>query len=283
LVVDTQKKPPFLRRRLGRRLRALREEAGLSLEEAAARLDKTRSALNRIETGTTRADVHFVRSAMDVYDAYVEDLLDQTRAALKPEWFRSYGVDDLGYLDVETHACAVREFTGLNLPGLLQTEGYVRAMLSTDKRSNPDRVANDVRVRLIRQERLACEADSLGFFAIVDEGALLRNVGGPVVMREQLRKLIQMAALPNVDIQVLPLRGGAHSAMNGGFTLLTFPAREDPELLYVEYATGALHIEDEEEVQVARMKFEALRFEAMSSADSLAHIEHIIDERFASR
>ncbi|GAB3438528.1 helix-turn-helix domain-containing protein [Actinophytocola sediminis] len=99
--MGTHKKPPFLRRRLGRRLRALREEAGLSLDQAAEKLEKTRSSFHRIETGATRADVHFVRSLMDTYDIYVPDLLDQAREAVKPQWFRSYGVEDLGYVDLE--------------------------------------------------------------------------------------------------------------------------------------------------------------------------------------
>ncbi len=120
--MNTHNKAPFLRRRLGRRLRALREEAGLTIEQAAPLLDKTRSALGRIEKGVTRADVHFVRSCMDLYDQFVEDLIAETREALKPQWFRSYGVEDLGYVDVETYAASVKEFSGLNLPGLLQTE-----------------------------------------------------------------------------------------------------------------------------------------------------------------
>src|SRR2546421_9228090 len=82
--------PPFLRRRLGRRLKALRESAGLNLDEAANRLDKARSSLHRIETGETRADVHLIRSMMDLYDRYEEDLLEQAREALKPLWFRAY-------------------------------------------------------------------------------------------------------------------------------------------------------------------------------------------------
>jgi transcriptional regulator with XRE-family HTH domain len=95
LVLNTHNKAPFLRRRLGRRLRAMRESAGLNLDQAAARLDKKRSALHRIETGMTKADVHFVRSAMDIYDEYDANLLDQTREAAKPLWFRAYGVADL--------------------------------------------------------------------------------------------------------------------------------------------------------------------------------------------
>jgi transcriptional regulator with XRE-family HTH domain len=269
-----QKKPPFLRRRLGRRLRTIREDVGLTLEVAAARLDKTRSALARIETGHTRADVHFIRSAMDLYDTYDEDLLTQAREAAKPPWFRAYGIEDLGYVDVETHASRVEEFPGLNLPGLFQTEAYIRAMLERGRRRRTaEQLRNDIRVRLIRQQRLSSEENPLEITAIIDESALHRDVGGPEVMREQRRKLVEMAALPSVTLQVLPLT--AHGGMDGGFILVSFPEPGDTDLLYVEYATGALHIEDDDEVRAARLKFEQLRTEALSPVDSVAFIERI--------
>ena len=280
--MSTKKKPPFLRRQLGRRLRALREEAGMSLDDACERLDKTRSSLNRIENGVTSTDVHFVRSAMDVYDIYVDGLLERAREAKKDQWYRSYGVQDAGYVDLETHASEVREFTGLNLPGLLQTEAYIRAVLSHGlQRRTPEQLDVDVAVRLIRQSRLVNDDDPLQLTAIIDEGALCRCVGGAAVMREQLRRLIEMAALPTVTVQVLPLRDGTHSSMDGAFTLLSFPNLGGLELLYVEYATGALHIEDVDEVRAAKLVFEEVRSEAMSPSDSIAHIERIITERYA--
>lgn len=270
----SSKKAPFLRRRLGRRLREIRENAGLNLEEAARRLDKTRSALQRIEAGETKADVHFIRSAMDFYDFYDETLVGQAREAAKPLWFRAYGVEDLGYVDVETHAATVQEFPGLNLPGLLQTESYIRAMLQHGRRRRtPEQMRNDIKVRLIRQARLTSETNPLELTAIVDESALRRDIGGEEVMREQHSQLIEMAALPTVTLQVLPLR--AHSAMDGGFILLSFPDPDDSEMLYVEYATGSLHIEDDAELRAARLKFEKLRTEALSPADSVEFIERI--------
>jgi transcriptional regulator with XRE-family HTH domain len=281
--VNTQTKAPFLRRRLGRRLKALREEAGLTIEQAAPLLDKTRSALGRIERGETRADVHFVRSCMDLYDQYVEDLLAETREALKPQWFRSFGVEDRGYVDVETYASLVKEFQALTLPGLLQTEDYIRALLERDQlRRTRAELNNQISVRLIRQQRLANEENPLELVAVVDEAALRREVGSADIMREQLRHLVEVAAWNTVSLQVLPLREGAHSGMDGAFTLLSFPEQEDSELLYVEYATGALHIEDAGELREARLVFDQLRTEALSPVDSVALIEHIITEQYGS-
>jgi hypothetical protein len=140
-------------------------------------------------------------------------------------------------------------------------------------RRTAEQLRNDIRVRLIRQNRLVSEENPLEITAIIDESALHRDVGGQEVMREQRRKLIEMAALPSVTLQVLPL--AAHSAMDGGFILLSFPEPEDTDLLYVEYATGALHIEDDAEVRAGKLRFGQLRTEALSPGDSVALIERI--------
>jgi transcriptional regulator with XRE-family HTH domain len=274
--VDVHKKPPFRRRRLGKRLRALRESAGLSMDAAGAKLDKSRTSLLRIESGEYRADVHLIRSMMDVYDRWDEGLLEAARDALKPSWFTSYGVQDLGYTDVETEASRVCDYPGMHLPGLLHTEPYLRALFErVHHRRSPKHVDNQVAVRSIRQQRLTSEDNPLELVAIVDEAALRREIGGPEIMRAQLQHLIEMAALPTVTLQVLRLKSCPPSAMGGAFTLLEFPEPDDPELLYHEYVTGALHIEDESEVREARLVFDALRSEALNPAESVALIDQL--------
>lgn len=272
------KRAPFLRRRLGRRLREIREGANFTLAEASKRLDKTRSALQRIETGVTRADVHFIRSAMDIYDHYDETLVDEAREAAKPPWFRAYGIEDAGYVDVETYAASVREFSGLMLPGLLHTEAYIHALFAhSRRRRSAEQLRNDIEIRLIRKERLTSDQDPLELSVIIDESSLRRDIGGPDVMREQLQHLIHMAELPRVTLQVLPLK--MHSALDGSFTLLSFHDRDEPDLLYVEYATGALHIEEDSEVRACRLKFDRLGVEALSPDDSAALIKRVSQGR----
>ena len=222
--------------------------------------------------------MHFVRSAMDVYDHYEETLLDEAREAAKPPWFRAYGIEDMGYVDVETHAASVREFSGLKLPGLLHTELYLRALFThSRRRRSAEELRNDIEVRLIRQERLISEHNPLDLSVIIDESALRREVGGPDVMREQLRHLVDAAELPSVTVQVLPLK--MHSALDGGFTLLSFHDRDEPDLLFVEYVTGALHIEEDDEVRACRLNFDRLGVEALSPDDSVALINRIGQER----
>lgn len=269
-------RPTFLRRKLGAKLRRLREDAGHTLEVAAPMLDKTRSALQRIESGETRPDVHLVRSMMDLYDIYDPCLLDEVREALKPPWYRAYGVQDRGYFDVETEAAHLTQFVLIDVPGLLQTESYIRALFTTGPRRTQRQVNDAVAVRLIRQRRLTDEDRPLELVAIVHEAALRREVGGPGVMKEQLLRLVEMSELPTVTLQVIPLSEGTYSVPNGEVVLLRFPDPGDLELLYVEYSTGSIHIEDPTEVKEAKLMFEQLRTDALTPADSVALIERLI-------
>lgn len=271
-----QTSPTLRRRRLARRLRQMREHAGMTLEEAAPRLDKTRSSLGRIETGKSRADVHLIRSMMDLYDLYDPDLLDLARAANRPGWWTKYNIDDRGYIGMETEASSVREVTLVSIPGLLQTEGYMRALFSVGRLPEA-RVENEVTVRSFRQQRLIDDEFPLEVIAILDEAALRKKVGGPEVMRAQLRHLIDCAKLPTVTIQVLPDANGAHTGIDGAYTILSFP-EGDPSLLYVAYVTGALHIEKPEELEQARLMFDQLRSEALSPRESVEFIGQLADE-----
>ncbi len=254
--------------------------AGYSMDEAAAKLDKSRTALFRIESGETKVDVHLARSMMDLYDIYDDGLLDAVRLAAKPSWFAKFRLTDMGYVDVETEACRVCEFSGLTLPGLLQIETYARAVIGGNRRQRTaEQIDNQVAARLIRQQRLT--DNSLDLVVIIDEAALHREVGGSEVMGAQLRHLVEMARLTTTTLQVLPLNAGSHSALEGAFILLEFPDSDEP-MLYHAYVTGALHIEDEGEVHEAKLVFEALRSEALSPADSMTLIERLLQERLAT-
>jgi transcriptional regulator with XRE-family HTH domain len=260
----------------------MREHARMTLEDAAGRLEKTRSSLHRIEQGQTKADIHLVKSMMDLYDVYDEELAELVRQAAKSGWWRAYGLKDLGYVDVETEASAVLEFGGLNIPGLLQTEAYTRALFRTGRRRTDAELRNDVAVRTIRQQRLTDEVRPLELTAIVDQAALAREVGGREVMHAQLRRLAEVSELPRLTLQVLPFHSGAHDSMNGAFTVLEFPEKDELDLLYVAYPTGAVHLEAEAEVRAARLVFDRLRSQALSPHDSAAFIGRMAAELYGS-
>lgn len=278
-----QTSPTLRRLRLARRLRELREQAGLTLAEAARRLDKTRSSLGRVEQGKTRADVHLVRTMMDIYDIRDDSLLDLAREAAKKGWSHAYGVRDRGYIDLETEASDVLDLQLLHIPGLLQTEAYMRVLFSSRKGRTPLQVDKDAAVRLHRQRRLTDFEAPLGLFAIVDESALHWPIGGAEVMRAQLRHLVEEAELSTVTLQVLQRGPRPHDGMNGAFTVLRFPEQEDPDVLFVEYPVGAIHIEDlkgVEQVKAAKLVFDQLRSEALSPRDSVALIERVAREQY---
>lgn len=269
-----QPSPTFRRRRLGRRLKQLRDQAGMTLDEVAVRLDRTRSAINRMETGKARIDVNVVRTMMDIYDVRDDSLIDLAREALRRGWWSMYGIRDLGYIGMETEASTVLELALLTIPGLLQTEDYMRALFAMGHR-NVDRLEKHVASRSHRQLRLSDGETPLELIAIIDEAALHKKIGGVEVMQAQLRHLLGRAEQSNVTIQILPNATGAHPGLNGAFIVLRFPEEEDPDLLYVEYPTGSIHVEKAEEVAAARMVFDRLRSEALAPRDSAALIERV--------
>ncbi len=266
------------RRQLGRELRRLRERAGLSLEEAAPKLDWSASKLGRIETGQQGVDVHGVRSALDLYDvggAQWTEIIDMAREARKKVWWHAYGISNQGYFPLEMDAAVVHNYQLGYVPGLLQTEDYMRTLFRKSRRRPTDaEIDRDVETRLFRQRRLTMEP-TLELVAIVDESALRRPICGVEVMRAQLRHIVARAALPSVCLQVLPFSLGAHSGLDGSFTVLGFGDPDEPEIAYVEHTASALHLHKEADVQTCKLVFDRLRSEALSPHDSVALVERL--------
>lgn len=252
----------------------------MTVEDAAIALDKHRNSLYRLEAGETKVDVHLARSMMDVYDHYDPTLIDDVRDALKPQWWMKFGMRAMGYVDLETEATEVRELALIYIPGLLQTQSYMQAIFEADalKRTRTE-FKTDVQIRTIRQRRLIDEEDPLNLLALLDESALHQTIGGPEVMREQLEHLVIMAELSTVTLRVLPRSIGAHGGQTGAFTLLDFPDPEDRAILYVEYPTGSIQVEEPTEVWRTKLLFDHLLDRALSPDDSVALVEQIIAEQ----
>lgn len=266
------------RRQLGRQLRQLRREAGLSLDEAAKLLECSSSRLDRYETGQQVADVHWVRGMLDLYGASEgwDQMLALTRLAREPGWWRQYGLNDRGYVPLEASATLVREFNPMVVPGLLQTPEYARALSGMAVVLMSDgRVERDVEVRTIRQRRLLAEDHPLELETIMDETVLHRPIGDAKVLRAQLEHLLMMAEVDTVTLRVLPTDVGAHPGLDGGFILLSFADLDEPDIVYVEPLTGSLHIDRAQVVTRCRLAFDRLRSAALDPADSLALVERV--------
>ncbi|MFB9802422.1 DUF5753 domain-containing protein, partial [Streptomonospora salina] len=188
-----------------------------------------------------------------------------------PEWFQFY-------VGLENEASAVHEYQLSLVPGLLQTEAYMRAILSTAPvTDSDDGIDRQVAVRLARQARVTAQ-EPVTLWIVLDEGVIRRLVGGRAVMREQIEHLIAMGELRNVTLQICPFNKGEHASMLGSFKILQFPQDEDPDVVYLEEQTGSLYVEKLEEVRRYSLMFDHLREKAISGPESLSMLKQAAKE-----
>ena len=248
--------PSVSRMLVGAQLRRLRIDKGITREQAGEAIRASEWKIHRLENGQVGFKDRDIVDLLRIYGVTdpgeVADFLVLAREANTPGWWHHYG-DVLpqwyrAYLDLESAARLIRTYEGQLIPGLLQTEDYMRALLGgAQLEDSPEEVERRVALRLARQ-RLLDRKDAPRLWAVVDEAALRRPVGGPKVMRAQLERLIEAAELPNVILQVLPLGVGAHPALVGAFSMLRFADQELPDIVYVEHLTSALYLNKREEV-----------------------------------
>ncbi|MEV6983129.1 helix-turn-helix transcriptional regulator [Sphaerisporangium sp. NPDC051017] len=273
-------------RRLGAQLRRLREAQGLTLEEAGERMERSLSSLSKIETGRVAVRVRDLRVILDFYqvsdEKQYEWLIGLARDARKRGWWQQY--DDVlsaayqDFISLESDAAAVRTFETILIPGLLQTVDYARAVIEAvpAPRSRQD-IGQLAKVRVERQEVLAREVP-LQLWAIVDEAALHRHIGGRDTMRGQLHRLVEAARMEHVTLQVLPYTAGAHAGINGPFTILEFAEKSEPDVVLVENLTSGLYLEQEVDTRRFDQAFDHLRASALPIADSISLIERVIED-----
>jgi len=271
---------------LARELRRLREAAQLTGEAAAAQLGWSSAKVSRIETARTPVTLSDLRKLLDLYGARDIDLQrmeDMARAARQRGWWDTYAGDlpleYTTYIGLEAEASLLRSYNVLVLHGLLQTEDYARVVLKSLLLISPGEVDRGVRVRRLRQKRLSQEDGvPLTLRVVLDEAVLRRHIGGPEVMRRQLQHLVDVAQLPNVELQVLPYAAGAHPASASAFTILQFPRSSEPEITSVELLDGHLFIEGERDVYRYTLVFDGLSTKALNPDESLGFIREVISD-----
>jgi DNA-binding XRE family transcriptional regulator len=278
---------PTVRRMLvGARLRRLRTELGLTREEAAESIRASEWKIHRLENGQVgfkERDIIDLLRRYEVTDpAEVADFLALAREANAPGWWQHYG-DVLPpwfrtYVDLESAASLIRTYEGQFVPGLLQTDSYMRAVVQgAHLEDSAEEVGRRVRLRMARQTLLTREGPPR-LWAVVDEAALRRPVGGREVMRGQLERLVEATKLPNITLQILPFDSGAHAAMAGSFTVLRFADRELPDVVYLEHLTSALYLEKRDEVERYLNVMEVLCVESEPPARTVELLTGILDE-----
>jgi transcriptional regulator with XRE-family HTH domain len=276
--------PTVRRRRLGSELRRLRESQSIKLEEVAERLGLAPSTLSRIETGKAPTRTAYLNSMLELYG--VDDvgqrqvLLEMAREGHRKGWWAVWdGVLPTGfgiYVGLEAEAASLRVYEAQVVHGLLQTEDYARAVMSTvRRRQTPDEIDKLVKLRMQRQDVLM-RAGPLELWIILDEAVLRRMVGPSHIMREQLEHLFEASQWPNVTLQVLGFGSGLHPGMGGAFAIIEFPERFDTDVVYTEGVTGQAYIEERDgEVRARSEAFDLLRATALPPADSACLIRSI--------
>jgi transcriptional regulator with XRE-family HTH domain len=278
--------PTVLRIVLGAQLRALREASGITLERAGYEIRASHSKMSRIELGRVSFKDRDVADLLTLYGVTDgeerETLCALARQANAQGWWHSY-TDILppwfeSYVGLERAADRIRTYQVQFVPGLLQTEDYARGVVLLEHAGEPDaEITRRVNLRMERQEILS-QPPAPSLWAVVDDAALRRPIGGPEVMRGQLRHLMDVAALPDVTLQVIPFGAGGHAAAGGPFSILRFPEPDLPDVVYLEQLTSALYLDKRDDTDHYLAVMERLCLEALPADETSAILEGILKE-----
>lgn len=266
--------PTRRKRRLGQFIEELRNDAGRTMRDAAQLLRVQEPTISRYETGHIRLGWAALQALLGLYGAD-----DEQRAEAALLWEDSGEpaarvVTPAGsskafraFLRAEAEADTEQSLSPLLVPGLLQTVAYSRAVNASGRQFHAsERTERYVSARSSRQARLT-EPPLLGFHVLIDESAIRRAVGGPLVMIEQLHHLLDMQERDNITIQVLPFGIGSYGTMTGTFTIVTY-AGDDLPAVYLETAAGGLWVENEKDVARFKAMFDEITARALTSKDS---------------
>lgn len=279
--------PTVVRLLLGGHLRKLRERAGVSVEKAASAIRGSHSKISRMENGRVGFKQRDVADLLTLYGVVDEaeraSVMEMVRASNSPGWWHRYG-DVLpswfeAYLGLEEAASLIRVYEVHFVPGLLQTEEYARAVVRLGHpEADEEEVRSRVELRMTRQRKLHADNPPV-VWAVVDETALRRTVGGPEVMRAQIRHLIELAALPNITLQIVPLNVAGNAAAGGPFTILRFAEPALSDVVYMEHLTSALYLDKPSDVEAYLRAINSLCVAASQPQDSVRLLEEILAEQ----
>jgi transcriptional regulator with XRE-family HTH domain len=242
---------------LGTHLRRLREACGVTREQAGDAIRGSHAKISRLELGRVGAKERDIADLLTLYqvtdEALREQFLSLARQSNTPGWWQKYS-DVLPswfetLIGLEEAAAMIRTYEVQFVPGLLQTPEYARACVRLGNPRATDRqVERRVELRMERQ-KLLYKPHAPKLWAVIDEAALRRPLGGTEVMRAQIRHLREMAELPNVTLQIAPFRIGGLSAAGGPVTILRFTEPDLPDIVYLEQLNSALYLDKREEVE----------------------------------
>jgi transcriptional regulator with XRE-family HTH domain len=274
--------PTVRQRELGKRLRELRNQHNMTVEEVAENLLCSATKISRLETGARRPNPRDVRDLCRLYDldeSTTAELMGLARGAREHGWWTEY--EDLGldpYIGLEQNATAITCFSVYYMPGLLQTADYARAVIKAiAPKMAPEITQQRVEARMRRQQLLE-EDDPPLYHVLLDESALHRRVVGSAVMAAQLDKAIDAQRQGKVTIQVIPFDIGAYAGADGYFVLLEFEEGAGlPPVVYIEGLTGNKYLERDADIARYSETIDYLRNLSLSPRESMRRMAEIRD------
>ncbi|WP_419995227.1 helix-turn-helix domain-containing protein [Streptomyces boninensis] len=278
--------PTVLRIVLGTHLRRLREASGITREAAGDAIRASHAKISRLELGRVGYKERDVSDLLTLYGVTDEqqraEFLELARRASNPGWWHKYSDVLPSWLEtllgLEEAAKVIRTYQVQFVPGLLQTAEYARAVtLLGHPRASERELERRVDLRIRRQQMLD-GADGPRLWAVVDEGALRRPLGGPEVMREQIQHLLTMAQRPNITLQVAPFNIGGLAAAGGPLTMLRFEEPDLPDIVYLEQLTSALYLDKRDDVEHYMVVMDRLSAEADTHEETVRFLEQLLEE-----
>jgi transcriptional regulator with XRE-family HTH domain len=285
-AVESRKGPTVLRILLGSQLRRLREAKGISRHSAGYAIRASDAKMSRLELGRVGYKLRDVADLLTLYGVVDEQereaYLTLAQQANSPGWWHKYSEVLPSwfemYVGLEQAASVIRTYQVQFVPGLFQTEDYARAVMLLGYPGAPDD-DTDLRVslRMARQEMLT-RPDAPSVWAVMDEAALRRPVGGRRVMRAQLERLLELTELPRVTLQAVPFDSGGHAAAGGSFTILRFADPNIHDIAYLEQLTSALYLDKRPDVENYLKVMDRLCAEAATPAETRTMLARLLEE-----
>ncbi|MEU4986398.1 helix-turn-helix transcriptional regulator [Streptomyces sp. NPDC021969] len=246
----------------GEVVKAFRKRAGLTQEEFAPRVRYSVPTVASIEQGRRFPPVDFVERAEQTLDAFGALRGAARHLSRQPglaSWFRQWARFEAEAVSLYTYECRV-------VPGLLQTEGYARAVtVSVPPVKDDEQVNQQVTARLGRQE-LFQRRPPISFSFIIEQALIERGTGGPEVTKLLIDNLLTRADQFNVELQIMPLRQVDHAGFDGPLQVLE--TAENRWFGYAEGQRGGLLISDSKEVSIMLQRYARLRSQALNPEDS---------------
>ena len=210
----------------------------------------------------------------------MENLMQLARETREKPWWHAYSDMQLDFASYEAEAEAsdILMFAPMLIPGLLQTTDYARAVIKEVRFDlPPEEIERRVEFRMKRQMLLP-NPNPPTLWAVIDQAVLHRMIGGPEVMQAQLEKLIELARLPHVTLQLLPFSVGAHAGLDGPFFIIRFPEPTDKDMVFFEHAGSEHYLDDVDDISRYMSSFDHIRAAALKPDDSIKLLIDRVDE-----